>query len=237
MSRLVPRSSWLADLTWPEVATLAADGAILAVPVGSTEQHGPHLPLSTDTDVAVAICRRIAELWANVVIAPPLNYGSSGEHAAFAGTISIGQEATELVLVEYGRSASETFDHILFVSAHGGNATPVGRAVDRLVSEGRDAAVFEPRWHGELHAGAIETAMQLSLTPHRVLMDRAAAGNTAALEAIMPMLTSGGVREVSENGVLGDPRSATASQGAALLTELVQQADVFIARWARQVSR
>ena len=95
----------LADLTWPEAARLAATGALLAVPVGSTEQHGPHLPLATDTDIAVALAVRLAARRPGVVVAPPVSYGSSGEHAGFAGTLSIGQAAVELMLTELGRSA------------------------------------------------------------------------------------------------------------------------------------
>ena len=92
----------LGDLTWPQAQRLAAAGAMLAVPVGSTEQHGPHLPLSTDTDVAVALAARLAARRADVVVAPPVGYGSSGEHAGFAGTISIGQQALELTAARTG---------------------------------------------------------------------------------------------------------------------------------------
>src|ERR1035441_1883006 len=66
----------LADLAWPDVAERAQAGALLAVPLGSTEQHGPHLPLSTDTDIAVALCERLAAARGDVLIAPPLGYGS-----------------------------------------------------------------------------------------------------------------------------------------------------------------
>ena len=78
---------WLADLAWPDVAERAAAGAVLAVPLGSTEQHGPHLPLSTDTDIAVALCGRLASARSDVLIAPAVAYGSSGEHDGFAGTL------------------------------------------------------------------------------------------------------------------------------------------------------
>jgi creatinine amidohydrolase len=134
----------LGDLTWPEARQRAAAGALLAVPVGSTEQHGPHLPLSTDTDVAVALAARLAARRDDVLVAPPVGYGSSGEHAGFAGTISIGQQALELVLVELGRSAGETFGHLLLISAHGGNAEPAARAVARLRAESRDVLLWAP---------------------------------------------------------------------------------------------
>jgi creatinine amidohydrolase len=210
----------LADLAWPEVRERAEAGAVLAVPVGSTEQHGPHLPLSTDTDVAVALCRRLSADRPHVLVAPPVAYGSSGEHAGFAGTLSIGQEAVELLLVELGRSATETFRRVLFVSAHGGNAEPVTRAVTTLRAESRDIAVFVPNWGADPHAGRPETAMQLALRPTAVRMARAVPGDTRPLAELMPTLRAGGVRAVSESGILGDPTGATATEGHALLDEL-----------------
>ncbi len=226
------RSVWLADLTWPELESASQDGTVLAVPVGATEQHGPHLPLSTDTDIAVALCERLAAV-RDVVIAPPVAYGSSGEHQGFAGTLSIGQRATELVLVELVRSASETFRHVLLVSAHGGNAEPVARAVDLLRTEGRDVTVYTPSWDGHPHAGRTETAMQLAVAPGRVRIDAAGPGELRPLAEILTALRDGGVRAVSSNGVLGDPTGATAQEGAALLAtlaaELIDQVDAWTA--------
>jgi mycofactocin system creatininase family protein len=228
----VTRSRWLADLTWPELAFAKEQGTVLAVPVGATEQHGPHLPLSTDTDIAVAVCVRAATQ-RDVVIAPPVPYGSSGEHAGFPGTLSIGQAATELLLVELGRSASDTFTRLLFVSAHGGNAEPVARAVERLRSEGRDVQLYSPRWGGEPHAGRAETSMQLALDAGRVRMDVAEPGDQRPLAVILPELRAGGVRVVSSNGILGDPTGAHAGEGEALLArltaELVDQLDSWMA--------
>ena len=102
-----------------------------------------------------------------MVVAPPILYGSSGEHEGFAGTISIGQQATELLLTELGRSATRTFSRVLLVSTHGGNTEAVRRAVARLRAESRDVSVWFPRWHGDAHAGRAETSLQLALTPER----------------------------------------------------------------------
>jgi creatinine amidohydrolase len=224
--------TFLADLAWPEVAERAAAGAVLAVPLGSTEQHGPHLPLSTDTDIAVALCRRLAAARPDVLIAPAVPYGSSGEHDGFAGTLSIGQAATEQLVLELGRSATRTFPHVLFVSAHGGNAAPVSRAVEALRSSShRDVALFQPRWEGDPHAGHHETAMLLALDPERVRMDRAVPGDTRPLDVLMPRLTAHGVRAVSDTGVLGDPTTATAAGGIALLDHLAAQLIGHVTAW------
>lgn len=222
---------WLAELPWPEVAERAAAGAILAVPLGSTEQHGPHLPLSTDTDVAVALCQHLSGVRPDVLVAPPVPYGSSGEHDGFAGTLSIGQQATELLVLELGRSATRTFRHVLFVSAHGGNAEAVARAVTQLRSRSRDVTVFQPAWDGDPHAGHHETALQLVLRPESVRMDHATAGNTQPLTTLMPLLRTGGVRAVSPSGILGDPTAATPADGARLLAELGDALVRHVAAW------
>jgi mycofactocin precursor peptide peptidase len=222
---------FLADLAWPEVAERAAAGAVLAVPLGSTEQHGPHLPLSTDTDIALALCHRLASARPDVLVAPAVAYGSSGEHDGFAGTLSIGQTATEQLVLELGRSATKTFRHVLFVSAHGGNAAPVSRAVAALRSRSRDVTLFQPRWEGDPHAGHHETALLLALDPQRVRMDRAVPGDTRPLAMLMPQLAARGVRAVSETGVLGDPTAATAARGDALLDDLAAQLIAHVTAW------
>ncbi len=206
-------------------------GAVLVVPLGSTEQHGAHLPLSTDTDIAVALCSALAAASDDVVVAPAVPYGSSGEHAGFAGTLSIGQDAVELLVVELARSATDTFDHVLFVSAHGGNAPPVTRAVARLRAEGRDVSLFQPMWDGDPHAGHVETSLQLLLRPDVVRADRAVVGDTRSLAELMPTLQAGGVRAVTPTGVLGDPTSASVEAGREVFARLVADLVEHVARW------
>jgi mycofactocin system creatininase family protein len=220
----------LGTLTSPEAAERAAAGAVLAVPVGSTEQHGPHLPLATDADLAVALCAQLGtELGA--VVAPPVFYGSSGEHEGFAGTISIGQEATELLLTELGRSATRTFSRVLLVSTHGGNTEAVRRAVARLRAESRDVSVWFPRWHGDAHAGRAETSLQLALAPDTVRLDRAEAGNTTPIAELMPALRAAAVQAVSPNGVLGDPAGASVAEGTAMFADLLADLTGYLERW------
>ncbi|MFI5955995.1 mycofactocin biosynthesis peptidyl-dipeptidase MftE [Cryptosporangium sp. NPDC051539] len=219
--------SELADRTWPEIS----GDDVLAIPVGSTEQHGPHLPFSTDTDVAVALARALAARRPDVLVAPAVPYGSSGEHQAFPGTLSIGPSAIETVLVELGRSATETFRRLLFVSGHGGNAIPVNRAVRRLRSEGRDALAWAPRWKGDAHAGRTETSVQLALGAARVRLDDAEPGNTEPLADLLPAMREAGLRPVTPNGILGDPAGASADEGARLLAEATEDLATTVARW------
>ncbi len=221
----------LADLTWPQVGERVGPATVLAVPLGATEQHGPHLPHSVDTDIAAALCAGLAAARPDVVVAPALPFGASGEHADFPGTLSIGHEALRHVLVELGRSATDTFARVLFVSAHGGNGEGLRGALTQLQAEGRDVSMFEPRWTGEPHAGRIETSMMLALDPERVRMDLAEPGDLRALPELLPMLQGRGIRVVSPNGVLGDPREATAAEGRTLLTRLTGDLVAHVDQW------
>jgi creatinine amidohydrolase len=216
--------SWVAELTWPR-----AQGRldrVLVVPLGSTEQHGPHLPLSTDTDVAVAVATRLAARRDDVDVAPALPYGASGEHAGFFGTLSIGTAALELLLVELCRSATDTWRRVVLLSGHGGNAEAVRAAVTLLRAESRDVRAWSPSWDGDAHAGRTETSVQLALDPGRVGPSRAA-GAVQPLAELLPALQTGGIRAVSANGVLGDPAGASAQEGERLLAEAVDGLD----RW------
>ena len=219
----------LRDLASPEVVALA--DRVLVVPIGATEQHGPHLPLSTDTDLAVELADAVARERDDVVVAPAIAFGSSGEHQAFPGTLSIGQDALLLLLVELGRSATETFRRVLLCSTHGGNAWPVRAAVELLQEEGRDVVAWSPRWGGDAHAGHVETSLMLALSPERVRAGKAPVGDLRPLRDVLPELRRAGVAGVSPNGVLGDARTADADSGRTLLRRATEDLSRTIAAW------
>lgn len=219
----------LESLAWPEVA--AAHATILAVPLGATEQHGPHLPLGTDSDVAVALCGRLALARGDVVVAPALHYGSSGEHAAFPGTLSIGAVALEMVVVELVRSA-DAFAGVVLVSGHGGNAAPLRAAEAVLREEGRRVLAWWPKVPGgDAHAGRTETSLLLAIAPERVRLVAAEAGDRRPLPEVMGELRRGGVAAVSRNGVLGDPAGASVEEGRRLLETLTADLAAAVAAW------
>lgn len=198
---------------------------MLLVPVGSTEQHGPHLALGTDARVAEAVATGLASRIPGAMVAPVLEYGASGEHADFPGTLSIGLEVLRGVLVEIGRSATLWASTVVFVNGHGGNAVAVDAATRLLVTEGRRA-----RWvpcsapDSDAHAGRTETSLLLHLAPDLVRADRAEAGETRPVQQLLPALRARGVRAISANGVLGDPSGASAEEGGRILAGMIVRA-------------
>jgi len=205
--------------TWTEVAAARGD-ALLVVPVGSYEQHGPHLPLDTDTQVAVALAASLSAR-ADVVVAPAIAYGASGEHAGFPGTLSVGHDVLADLLVEIVRSARGAFRGVVFVSGHGGNAEALTRATRRARAEGDPVLWWAPRVvGGDAHAGRTETALLLAIDPGQVRRDRVEPGRPDDLSKLLAALRRDGVGAVSPNGILGDPTGATAAEGERLLSVL-----------------
>jgi len=227
----------LADTVWPDAARLAAEGAVLVIPIGATEQHGPHLPLTTDADIAVAVVEAAAATDPLLLVAPVVAYGSSGEHDGFAGTLSIGRSVTEALLVELGRSAVGAFSHVVLVCAHGGNASPMAGALEVLAAEGHPVTGWWPRWSGDLHAGRTETSLMLAIAPDRVRTDRAEPGDRRSADVLLPLLEAGGVRSISANGVLGDPDGAGAAEGERLIRAAAADLAVVVAGLRRRPER
>ncbi len=230
------RSSCLAELAWPEVPARS----VLAVPLGSCEQHGPHLPLDTDTRIAVACAGRLADAEDGVVVAPPVTVGASGEHAGFPGTLSIGTEALVGLLVELVRSAlpppgadlPRPFGGVVLVNGHGGNVEAVTVATERLRDEARAVLAWHPRVAGgDSHAGRTETSLLLHLCPEVVRTDLLAPGSTARWRDIGPVVREHGLAAVTPGGVLGDPTGATAAEGESVLAHLVADLSAAVRGW------
>ena len=158
---------------------------------GASSSTAPTCPLDTDTRIAVALVAALADARPDVVAAPPVAYGASGEHAGFPGTLSIGTEALTTVLVELGRSA-DAFSGVVFVNGHGGNLEAVRRATALLVDEGRRVLAWAPSVPGgDAHAGRTETSLLLALDPGCVRLDRAEPGATAPLSDLIDDLRHG----------------------------------------------
>jgi len=232
----------LGDVTWPDIEQAAAAGRssadgtlgpILLLPIGSTEQHGPHLPLSTDTLIAEEIAGRAVHHTDGLMVGPTIAVTASGEHAGFPGTLSIGTATTTALLVELVRSADWAAGVVL-VNGHGGNHEAVTAAVATLTAEGRTVLGWGPAWPrrrdggpADLHAGRIETSMMLAIDPGLVRLELAVAGPDADVDE----LRRRGVRSVSPTGVLGDPDGASGREGETFITAFVEDLVHQIERW------
>lgn len=218
----------LADATWPEIP----ERPLLVVPLGSLEQHGPHLSMATDTRTADTVARAALPGIGSALLAPAIPYGASGEHEGFPGTVSIGTDALTTLLVEYGRSACRWAGRLLVVNGHGGNLAALRAAVPLLREEGRDVAWWPCAVPGgDAHAGRVETSLMLHVEPAAVREERAERGATAPLRELLPRMQAEGVRAVSPNGVLGDPAGASAAEGAELVADLAGRLVAAVEAW------
>jgi creatinine amidohydrolase len=181
--------------------------------------------------VAETLAASLAARRSKVVVAPSLAVTASGEHAGFAGTLSLGTEVMTGVLVELVRSADWSAGVVL-VNGHGGNRDAVARAAAVLAAEGREVLTWWPDVPGaDAHAGRTETSLVLAIGSQLVREGRAETGATESLAELAPRLRAEGVRAVSPNGVLGDPTGATESEGRVLLDGLCDQLAAAVDAW------
>jgi len=249
----------LAEATWPEVAQAVAAGVTTVIlPLGSTEQHGPHLPLGTDTVRAQALAVRLAARLP-VLVAPVLPIGCSDEHGGFAGLLSLEAETLAAVIVDCARRlAGWGVQRLVVLTTHGGNGRALALAEARLRRELPELKVWIPdpaTICGDgvaavavadgisleavgLHAGEGETSELLHMCPEQVRMDRAEPGHTGDMGAALTQLVAAGTRALSANGVVGDPTLADAGRGKRYLdVQAARYGDVLAARIASAVDK
>lgn len=226
----------LENLAWPEIAELREkNGGLLLLPLGATEQHGPHLPVAMDTLLAEAVCHEVSNI-TGVPVMTALRYTvSQGHTPKWPGTFSLRHETFIATLRDLAAWAVATgWKRLLLVNAHFGNDAPARVAVDqlRLAHMGKlqiglvhvfklEEAIWESYTSDadDLHANCAETSLMLHLYPNLVHMDR-------LVESDDPDRTEGTifsypVAQTSLNGVTGTPSLATALQGEALFKQMV----------------
>jgi creatinine amidohydrolase len=231
------------EMSWPEVrAALAAGFTTAVVAVGSTEQHGPHLPPMTATRIGDAMAHRVALKLGNALQARTIPIGCSEHHLAFGATISLKPETLKLIVLDYVDSlVRDGFDRIIFLPSHGGNFGPLAQAIEdsRKAHPGVEITGytdllgitgFLQRTAAELgiseeacgaHAGDDETSLMLALEPDLVVRDRFAPGYLGPLgENEIRTIFERGMPALTANGVLGDPRQASAQKGEVYLEKL-----------------
>ena len=226
------------ELTAPELNTLATQGACVLVPVGSTEQHGPHLVTGTDSILASEVCKRAAlAMHADghpCVVAPPLWFGLADHHVDLGGTFTLSLATYSAVLADICASIRGAgFSDIVLVNGHGGNmAALTAIANDMAVRSG--LLVYSTTYFieaaaqindlletqsGLQHAGEAETSMIWAISPQMVRTDALVDGPNFDLQTVLqPRLRRfEPFAELTPNGVSGQAKKATAAKGDALL--------------------
>ena len=243
----LPPQRFLPYLSWPDIAALSdRENTVIVQPLGTVEQHGPHLPLLTDALIASGVIGgALARLDARIpaYALPVLCYGRSCEHAHFPGTVALGAETLLHLLLEVGDWVHQAgFRKLVFANGHGGQPQVVEIAARDLRLRHPDMSVFplsiwkvpnpaaslmSARELAEgIHAGEAETSLMLALAPERVRMDLARAEypkhpqGLLSVEGDLPFAWI--VSDLSHSGVIGDPLGASADKGQILLDALTQ---------------
>jgi creatinine amidohydrolase len=226
----------LTHLTWMDIRDLDKEHGVLLLPVGAIEQHGPHLPVATDTLLVTNVLKRALQLLPQDIAAwrlPALSYGKSNEHEAFPGTISLSGETFLAVLKDIARSIARAgFRRLAFVNGHGGNSALLEVAARDIRAEtGLIVFCVQPSFWMEppftisdeekkygIHAGELETSLVLALQPGIVKMDQ------AVKHYIKPSVDLFGSVSVawltpdwSVTGVFGDATAGNPDKGIALM--------------------
>ena len=237
----------MAEMTWPEVEEFLREHDVVVVPVGSCEQHGPHLPLDTDTFDALWISLRAAEKAGCALVAPPITYGVSYHHMAFKGTVSISPETLMKMAYEIAMCLiKHGFRKIVFENGHGGN-DPALRAAAQMIKAKRpdvvvvvDTVGLVPDLVEELveteydaHAGEFETSTSLANREELVRKEaiRKVEVRLPPVSYMKVGLKAKGPRvswalrtdELSDVGVIGDPTKASREKGERFLEAMVNR--------------
>ena len=204
------------------MATTNLNSKIVLLTLGSWEQHGPHLPFDTDTIIINSVVTQAmhdSQINADeFMIAPTVAISASDEHAGFPGTLSTGTEALAQSVVAICRSASWSLG-VCIVNGHGGNTDALARISSALTHEKITHSIWSlPSYDGaDMHAGHTETSVMLHVAPDKVQTDRIERGTVGDSSALVAQMRTSGVAGVSDNGVLGDPTTATKEHGYAVM--------------------
>jgi creatinine amidohydrolase len=211
--------------------TITKKKQVAIIPVGSIEQHGPHLPISTDSDIVTEVARKISEKKGYLLL-PTLNYGVSFEHAPFFN-LSIRESTLRTILTDLCTSLlSNNIKTVFIINGHHGNLKPIQNLDVKLKKISKNKIKVFPLsyWHfmeREFdHAGFVETSLMLAISKN-VKMNLAKKGlitdgMTKQEIAKIGKLANQSFPKATKNGVWGDPRKATKKDGQVILAEIVK---------------
>ena len=246
----------LSRLKWQEFGQHVETGRIdkAIIPMGSLEQHGPHLPLSTDTIIAEHLSNRISERCRTAIVLPPIEFGFASEHASFPGTISLRPETLSHILLEIANSLMKSrVKRIFIINGHGGNRATIDVALGKIKESFPEMHAYsftvidvvKPKYN-EIrksarklvgHADEIETSMILAIDPELVEMSKAVreepslpAPISFESEDMAKISFAWNAKEISKSGVIGDPQLASADTGRILLDYATEEISTTINR-------
>jgi creatinine amidohydrolase len=251
----VKDSVLLEELSWPEVqAALSRGVRTVVIVAASIEQHGPHLPMVTDTAIGQVVGERLARKLGSALLAPPIRPACSDHHLAFPGSLSLPHDVFVETVVAYVRSlAPHGFETFVLFSSHGGNFAPLEVAGKRLQEEfgprgvriitfagmaalqdmmkamvGTAAAMGAPQDVDAIHADVTETSIMMARHPHLVATDRVEPGYLGRIDP--KEIFTRGMRAITPNGIFGDPRRASAEIGNAVIERLSDYLAEYVSR-------
>lgn len=232
--------------SWPEIDEAIARGLIAVLPVGALEQHGAHLPLTTDTVLASGVAVRVAEAIDGLLL-PAIAYGDAWTAEGWAGTLSLSPETLRATVTDIGRGLQRMgLKGLVILNGHFGNREPIALAARTLSEAGfrvlhldypkleafaAEICESEPAGPGFYHADEVETSMMLALAPDSVRLDRATPEYPTFPETfgLEPMKLSA----FNRTGVFGDPRPATAEKGERLIASISAECVRLIDIWRK----
>ncbi len=249
MSQIADHSSrFLPYLTTDQVADLPKGQAVIVLPIASIEQHGPHLPIYTDSIITKQVLNRTLALLPDdlpIWTLPLLPYGKSNEHVGFAGTVTLTSETLIRVLKEIGDNVARSgFQRLAILNGHGGN-TEIIDIVIRDIRERTGLLVFAlhlylrvavpsaglskaERIYG-IHAGDVETSILLQCRPDLVRQELAPSSIPTHLQKLKyppfmgPLTFAWLTQDITETGVLGDATTADPAKGEHFLSDAATQ--------------
>jgi len=204
---------------------------VAIIPIGSIEQHGPHLPVSTDSDIVTEIAKRLSEMKGYLLL-PTLTYGVSFEHAPFFN-LSIRESTLRTVLIDLCTSLlANNIKTIFIINGHHGNLKPIKNIDVKLQKLSKNKLKVFPLsyWHFMKrefdHAGFVETSLMLAISKN-VKMKLAKKGlitDGMTKQEIKKLgkLANQSFPKATKNGIWGDPRKATKKDGQSILVEIVK---------------
>jgi len=243
------------EMTWKEIKEILPKVKVAVIPAGSTEQHGPHLPLQSDTAFCLYICRKASEVvYPMSMVTPPISVGISTHHLKFSGSLTVRPETFVDTIYDFAWSLKRHgIRRVVIINGHGGNAAAIKLAARRIMDElgltsaslsywellgaqkAREILSTYPRVPG--HACEFETSLSYVIQPELIRGDKIGASDGIAPSPYESFLSKIEVEDSRSGVSRGDPTAATPEKGRKLVDFIVEEMASFLTRFGEQEER